>query len=617
MDVDGEFHKEKNYIVYHHPKYHPVPQIQSPSSSGEKSINKQPIFLCPNARSNLAEAKSRRDSPYFYEDNFPLISSPEYLFSRKSYYNHSVLPLFWCNNKEFDADDGGCKACKYHDFGSGYYFCNLCDKKYHRECVQSPLKIKHPYHPAHALQLHGGYDSLNCIFCGTSVSRLAYYCSICEVCMHPICAMKPIPFIIDQAKMHDHPLTFFHRKASLTCNVCGLLRKLYPTYICAECNFVAHIDCMNFPRIIKISRHPHRIFHTSSLPSGEWSCGVCRKNIDGDYGAYTCDKCCDYFVHSICALGKYEWDGKDLENVSEEDDITPDVGPFDMISEGKILHFLHVHHLYLQVSIAYDENKFCQACILPIFEGNFYSCIECDFILHETCAKSHRKIQHALHPHLLTLKLMSLYESNLLMCDACGRFSGGFVYACDLEECHFNLDILCASISEPLDYQDHQHPLYVASEKKYNPMCSVCFRMCGRHLNCITCRFNICFICITLPSIISYKHDKHVLKAMLEKPESRESWCEVCEHYLRDIDTCVVYGCDECCTTFHVECLFGHDPYVRFGQQFEVDGTKFQVLRKSNTSRPFCNSCKQRCQHKIFKRHNFIACSVRCVLRNL
>ncbi|KAF2569863.1 hypothetical protein F2Q68_00027978 [Brassica cretica] len=391
MDVVGEFHKEKNYIVYHHPKYHPVPQIQSPSSSGEKSINKQPIFLCPNARSNVAEAKSRRESPYFYEDNFPLISSPEYLFSRKSYYNHSVLPLFWCNNKEFDADDG-----------------------------------------------------------------------------------------------------------------------------------------------------------------------------------------------------KYEWDGKDLENVSEEDDITPDVGPFDMISEGKILHFLHVHHLYLQVSIAYDENKFCQACILPIFEGNFYSCIECDFILHETCAKSHRKIQHALHPHLLTLKLMSLYESNLLMCDACGRFSGGFVYACDLEECHFNLDILCASISEPLDYQDHQHPL-----------------------------FDICFICITLPSIISYKHDKHVLKAMLEKPESRESWCEVCEHYLSDIDTCVVYGCDECCTTFHVECLFGHDPYVRFGQQCEVDGIKFQVLRKSNTSRPFCNSCKQRCQHKIFKRHNFIACSVRCVLRNL
>ncbi|KAG2285577.1 hypothetical protein Bca52824_045181 [Brassica carinata] len=505
MDVVGEFHKEKKlFLVYHHPKYHPVPQIQRPSSSGEKSINKQPIFLCPNARSNLAEAKSRRDSPYFYEDNFPLISSPEYLFSRKSYYNHSVLPLFWCNNKEFDADDGGCRACKYHDFGSGYYFCNL-----------------------------------------------------------------------------------------------------------------SHNDCMNFPRIIKISRHPHRIFHTSSLPSGEWSCGVCRKNIDGDYGAYTCDKCCDYVVHSICALGKYEWDGKDLENVSEEDDITPDVGPFDMISEGKILHFLHVHHLYLQVSIAYDENKFCQACILPIFEGNFYSCIECDFILHETCAKSHRKIQHALHPHLLTLKLMSLYESNLLMCDACGRFSGGFVYACDLEECHFNLDILCASISEPLDYQDHQHPLYVASEKKYNPMCSVCFRMCGRHLNCITCRFDICFICITLPSIISYKHDKHVLKAMLEKPESRESWCEVCEHYLRDIDTCVVYGCDECCTTFHVECLFGHDPYVRFGQQCEVDGTKFQVLRKSNTSRPFCNSCKQRCQHKIFKRHNFIACSVRCVLRNL
>jgi len=74
--------------------------------------------------------------------------------------------------------------------------------------------------------------------------------------MHSICAMKTIPMVINQPKRHDHPLIFFPKQNSLTCNVCGLLRKLYSTYICAICNFVAHKDCMYSPRIIKISRHP-------------------------------------------------------------------------------------------------------------------------------------------------------------------------------------------------------------------------------------------------------------------------------------------------------------------------------------------------------------------------
>ncbi|KAF3576431.1 hypothetical protein DY000_02029418 [Brassica cretica] len=235
---------------------------------------------------------------------------------------------------------------------------------------------------------------------------------------------------------------------------------------------------MYFPRIIKISRHRHRISYTTSVQSREWFCGVCRQSIETSYGAYTCDKGCDYFVHSICALGKDVWDGKDLEGVPEEDDITPDVVPFIMISKGVILHFLHDHHLYLQVSMLYDENKFCQACVLPIFEGNFYSCIECDFILHETCAKYGRKLQHALHPHPLTLKLVSPYESGCYSCDACGRLCGGFNYGCHLKECNFDLDIRCASISEPFDYQGHEHPLYLALNPEERPICHICKIKC-------------------------------------------------------------------------------------------------------------------------------------------
>ncbi|KAH0882920.1 hypothetical protein HID58_059016, partial [Brassica napus] len=556
MDIVGEFHlienDGKSFLEYHHSKYHPIPQIQSPPSSDNKFINNhflQSLFLCPKER--WRDAFRVRTQHYTFH---PIISSPECCYTY-----HSVHPLFWCNNKEFEKD-GGCDICNGVDFGTDYYLCVYCDEKYHRECVQSPLKIKSPYHPQHSLQLYYRRyipPIIKCLCCERIASGLLYYCDICEVFMHPVCAMRPIPFVIDQPKRHDHPLTFFPRQASLTCNVCGLLRKNYFTYICVKCNFVAHKDCMYFPRIIKISRHRHRISYTTSLQSGEWFCGVCRQSIETSYGAYTCDKCCDYFVHSICALGKDMWDGKDLEGVPEEDDITEDVVPFIMISKGVILHFLHDHHLYLQVSMLYDENKFCQACVLPIFEGDFYSCIECDFILHETCAKYGRKLQHALHPHPLTLKLVSPYESGCYGCDACGRVCGGFNYGCHLKECNFDLDIRCASISEPFDYQGHEHPLVLCGEE-------VC----------------------------------------------EKSWCEVCEHDLRD--TNVIYWCDECCITVHIDCLFGKDPYLKHGHFYKLYGYKHQTFCKSNTSRPLCNYCRKRCQNKIFMRDNIMLCSVRC-----
>ncbi|XP_023632799.1 uncharacterized protein LOC17899650 [Capsella rubella] len=369
MDSNGGFHEvEKDgklSLVYHHPKYCPIPQTHTTISSDDLLF--QTLFLCPYIRC--------RKNVIHFSVTLPLNSSPEYIFpTTTNSKDHHVKPLFWCNNKEFDAN-GGCYICYGSNFGTDYYFCEYCDQNFHKECVQSPLKIKHPYHPEHSLQLsfHNPQARyIECLCCGKRANFMVYYCTICQAFMHPTCAMKPIPFVIDQPKKYVHPLTFFPRQTSLTCNVCGLLRKNYPTYICIRYNFVAHIDCMNFSHIIKISRHQHRISYLPSLPSREQSCGVCR-NINGDYGAYICGKCNDYVVHPICATGKDVWDGKELEGVPEDDDITKDLGPFSVISEGVILYFLHDHHLRLEVDLLYDENRFCQACILPIYEGSFLS----------------------------------------------------------------------------------------------------------------------------------------------------------------------------------------------------------------------------------------------------
>lgn len=217
---------------------------------------------------------------------------------------------------------------------------------------------------------------------------------------------------------------------------------VYPTYICARSNFVAHIDCMNFPRIIKISRHLHCISHIYPLQSREKSCGVCHQITNGDYAAYICRKCSDYVVHSRCVLKNNVWDGKELEETQEEDDISQDFRLFSVISEGVIHYFLHDHHLQLKTIILYDESKFCQACGLPIYEGNFYSCMKCDFILHETCSSFFRKIQHALHPHPLILKSVTESNYGYFKCYACDRLCGRFVYQCPIRDCTFKLKFM-------------------------------------------------------------------------------------------------------------------------------------------------------------------------------
>ncbi|XP_010516402.1 PREDICTED: uncharacterized protein LOC104792067 [Camelina sativa] len=492
MYSNGAFHEvEKDgklLLMYHHPKYCPIPQTQSPTFSTDLPL--QPLFLCPRLR-RLKYMSSRSS------DTFPLSSSPEYVFpTTRNSNDHHVLPLFWCNNREFDAN-GGCHICQGSNFGTDYYFCNYCSVKLHKECVQSPPKIKHPFHPEHSLQLFFHDDmsrKIECLCCGRRAHWLVYHCTICQTFMHPICAMNPIPFVIDPPKNHVHSLTFFPKQTSLTCNLCGILRKIYPTYVCFRCNFVAHNDCMNYPHIIKISRHRHRISFTLSLPSREWFCGVCRSSISADYAAYTCDTCSDYVVHSICAIGKDVWDGKELEGVPEILDITQDDGPFEVISEGVILYFLHDHHLRLEVSKFYDENMLCQACVLPIYEGNFYVCMECEFILHETCAKAPRRIQHALHPHPLILEVPKRYtynnvHYNIVHCDTCGRRSLGFAYGCRIGVCDFKLDVRCASISEPFYYEGHEHPVFLALGAGIKLICHVCKIKCLKPLNCIKCNF--------------------------------------------------------------------------------------------------------------------------------
>ncbi|KAG7615500.1 putative chromatin regulator PHD family [Arabidopsis thaliana] len=505
-----------------------------------------------------------------------------------------------------------------------YFGCKGCNGKNHEEYEQAPDEIKHHLHRKHSLQLvfFSEGKERKCYCCDDDLEKVIYCCVSCDYAMNMACAKKPPVLSIDHPKWHEHTLVLFPRRAFLTCNLCGLADARSPLYMCPPCDFVVHLRCIDLPRVIRISRHHHRISFTPSFDQERLSCGVCQKNIDNDYGGYSCIKeGCLYAAHSKCATQRNVWDGKELEGEQEEE--IKEVEPFVKISDGIIQHFSHQHHhlrLDDNINRDYDENKECQACIRPIYFGNFYSCMQCEFILHEECANLFRQIYHPIHPHMLSLGYDNIVDHEVMCAAYPSLWTAGFFYECGKEGCDFKLPVQFATTSEPLVHESHMHPLFLTSKPEEDPRrCSVCkesrYARTNETFNCIECDFALCFVCATLPQKVRYKHDKHVLTLFYGNETSTITyWCEICEGTIDP--TKRFYVCDEyCCLTLHIKCLLGWDLYMKHGSSSFYLEKKVDVLSNNHhMTRPICCYCEKRCPYKIcLEWSGSIYCSSDCI----
>ena len=504
-----------------------------------------------------------------------------------------------------------------------HFVCRGCYGENHEDNSKAPVEIKHPLHPKHSLQLALFNDdkTRQCYCCHEllrdDTASMFYFCSPCDFGLKFTCAKKSPVLSIDQPKWHEHTLALFPSQDPQTCSLCALKHSNLVFYICPPCDFIIHQSCFSLPHVIRISRHLHCISFTHSFRKGDWICGVCRRKINNDYGGYHCiKKGCLYAVHSKCATQPNVWDGIEREGESEEE--VEELEPFLTISDGIIQHFSHEHHhLTLDENNGkdYDENKLCQACIMPIYFGNSYSCLQCDFILHEECANLSRRLHHPIHPHLLTLisdnplrDVGSWNNSDRDYCSACPSLCiSGFFYKCSKIDCDFRLHVQCATISEPLLHPSHMHHLFLTSKPNEERNCSVCAKAPGEYtketFNCIEeeCDYALCFKCATLPQQVRYKHDKHILPLSYGKKTSdMTDWCEACEGKINPEEG--FYRCDEyCCVHLHITCLLGKDLYLKPRSSWSLSCGALLILPNYLwMSRPICSSCGNRCPQRIF-----------------
>ncbi|EOA21998.1 hypothetical protein CARUB_v10002509mg [Capsella rubella] len=483
------------------------------------------------------------------------------------------------------------------------YKCHECDVAFHVDCVwpllevhHHPLEVNHSYHPWHPLKLYTGqppdYSDGTCRLCARKIDdRLFYHCSSCNFTLDMRCVLHPPQQSLMDLKAHDHQLTLLPRLRSFTCNACGLSGDRSP-YICVQCDFMIHQECLDLPRVININRHDHRVSRTSVLGVVNSACGVCRQKVDWTCGGFSCQQCPGYVVHSKCATRRDVWNGKELEGVPEE---IEDIEPYVVIDENTIQHFSHQeHYLRLHVNgVLFDDNKRCSACSHPICLHSFYGCMDCDFILHQNCAGFLRMKWHVLYNERLTLVTN---EAKIFECHACGKLSNGFRYQ------HENrvFDVRCGSFSEPFVHPSHpDHPLYYISGDEIKT-CNGCNMWHSRVLNCVEdgCTFSLCFQCAILPQVVKHRVEDHPLSLCYGEDEEANGiyWCDICEEEV-DPETWF-YTCKDHQASLHTKCVIGD--FSGLMPRSTIEGMlTFEVVLNNSVSRPFCRNCKLHCIYPI------------------
>ncbi|RID44925.1 hypothetical protein BRARA_I01688 [Brassica rapa] len=512
------------------------------------------------------------------------------------FHEHSVV-----RTKEAPLMDP-CKICKCL-IDEGYpYECLTCKDVFHLDCVNQSREVNHSSHSSHILEFFTS-ESLpenaekTCILCGEESENVLYHCSKCNFSICIDCKRNPPPLTVQHTKTHRHTLSLLARRVSFTCNVCGMQGDRSP-YSCIQCSFLVHRDCIDLPRVININRHDHRISLTDHIGRrGNLKCGVCHQSVNQYCGGYTCSTCPDFVVHSSCPTKHRVWDGVELQGIPEEEVIPP----FKVVGDNLIQHFSHENHILRLESdgtSTRDEKTRCEACVSPVYSDPVYSCEQCGFILHKTCANLPRKKRLPFRNIQFKLYAPDMDSYEAFECYACKTMFSGFRY----KAYRISIDVRCGTFSELESYDFHDHPAVYYNDKKASPRCRACHQrgeMSQHMLSCNDCDFALDFRCFNLPRVVKHKDDEPPLSLCYGEDPNGKYWCDICEGETNPKDW--FYTCSHSGVTLHVQCVLGDFSFLMPRRMIKYRRyCKFEVVPNDHCSRPFCACCQSRCIGPFF-----------------
>jgi hypothetical protein len=236
-----------------------------------------------------------------------------------------------------------------------------------------------------------------------------------------------------------------------TCEACAEESKGI-AYLCSLCGVFTHPKCAQFPHTIKIKTHDHSLTRTYSLRQVKKEdivfCKLCYRKVNTEYAAYSCGKC-GYIAHLECAYRlEDESSTSTIESVASnsigyESHLVHLVEGINL-KEGEragpqeIKHFSHPQHSLILINEKLMDDMRCEACTQFIISIPFYGCSQCDFFVHNRCAKVPTTIKRGLfHEHSLSLLSQKPSMGGMFRCDACYHYRHGFMYECD--ECGYDI----------------------------------------------------------------------------------------------------------------------------------------------------------------------------------
>jgi hypothetical protein len=485
-------------------------------------------------------------------------------------------------------------------------FVSKCsDFVIHKSCAKLSHEINHPQHPGHTLSLRF-WRNKRCDACCTSHDRsFFYYCNSCDLQLDIKCANR-LPFNPNDCHKHEFFLIW---KGVHNCEACGEEIKNLASQ-CSICKLLVHKRCAEIPRTIKIKLHNHslNLIYSSHETNkrNDMFCRICGNKVNTEYTAYSCQKCISYHVHTECLRcfkDNYEESPETSESVSNNSvgrsthlikalNQADDEGPH----LGEIQHFSHYHQLKLILcdDEVNDGKLICKGCMEFIISAPFYSCVQCQFILHTRCAELPTTIvQQLRYFATFTLLPRATTKSGVFFCVICSRHHRGFTYNSNVFDWFRNfLDIQCGSMPETLKHEGHEHPFCLALESQ-NRKCKVCPKDNEEYVFvCTNCDFILGIRCTNLPLVAKHKYDTHLLKlTYAAKDDSEEYYCLICEEK-RD-RTHWFYYCEECNFPAHPECVLGNYPCMTIGSTYtsEYHPHPLTFVQKKTEDSPKCHAC--------------------------